>query len=78
MSGISKVTSGRLTAIFVAVISVNACSDNSVPASVERNYESDLTNLNPQFLVTEDEAYAWSKAKHDNMPALTGSPEWHA
>ena len=35
-----------------------------------------LTDLNPDWIVTRDEAYQWASIKNDNLPTMTGSPEW--
>ena len=35
-----------------------------------------LTELNPDWVITADEAYQWASVKNDNLPTLTGSPEW--
>ena len=57
-----------------AVLFVSACGSEAPPAV---DYASQLTSLNPDFVVTTGEAYTWAKAKDDNSPGLTGSPEWH-
>lgn len=48
----------------------HGCSDS------DRSYHDKLTNLDPAWLVTADEGYAWASVKNDNLPTLTGSPEW--
>jgi len=78
MSDVKKSASSSLSAIFAAVIVVSGCSESHVAAVPEYDYADALTNLNPEFLVTADEARAWAKAKDDHMPALTGSSAWHA
>ena len=35
-----------------------------------------LTKLNPDWIITADEAYQWASVKNDNLPTLTGSQEW--
>ena len=35
-----------------------------------------FTELNPEYLVTADEAKQWAMVKNANLPTLTGSPEW--
>ena len=35
-----------------------------------------LTELNPDWVITADEAYQWASVKNDNLPTLTGSQEW--
>ena len=42
----------------------------------EPTYQSSLTNLRSEWLVTPEEALAWASIKNDNLPTLTGSPEW--
>ena len=42
----------------------------------EISYSDQFTNLNPAWVVTADEAYEWASVKNDNLPTLTGSPEW--
>ena len=57
-----------------AVFIIGACNSDLPPA---RESANPLTTLNPDFIVTPDEAYAWARAKDENRPALTGSPKWH-
>jgi hypothetical protein len=45
-------------------------------ADQEPTYQSSLTNLRSEWLVTPEEALAWASIKNDNLPTLTGSPEW--
>ena len=40
------------------------------------SYDEKLTTLDPAWVVTADEGYAWASVKNDNLPTLTGSPEW--
>ena len=35
-----------------------------------------LTKLNPDWVITADEAYQWALVKNDNLPTLTGSQKW--
>ena len=35
-----------------------------------------LTELNPDWVITTDEAYQWALVKNDNLPTLTGSQKW--
>jgi hypothetical protein len=63
----------RLLVTVAAVLSFSACSSESPPTE---DYASQLTSLNPDFVVTPGEAYTWAKAKDDNLPGLTGSPQW--
>ena len=35
-----------------------------------------LTELNPDWVITADEAYQWALVKNDNLPTLTGSQKW--
>jgi hypothetical protein len=37
---------------------------------------TDLTRVNPDWMVSEDEAIAWHRAKVEPGPALTGNPSW--
>ena len=59
----------RLGAVLV-VLSFAACSDSGTPTT------SQFTDLNPAWLLTPEEATAWASVKNDNLPTLTGSPEW--
>ena len=36
-----------------------------------------LTQINPDWLVSEEEAFAWHKVKDSKGPALTGNKSWH-
>ena len=45
-------------------------------ADQEPTYQSSLTNLRSEWLVTPEEALAWASIKNDNLPTLTGSTEW--
>ena len=60
---------GRLT-IALTALALASCADT------ESSKSNHLTNLNPDWLVTSDEAYAWSSVRHKNLPILTGSQEW--
>lgn len=40
------------------------------------SYDEKFTTLDPSWLVTADESYDWASVKSDNLPTLTGSPEW--
>jgi len=64
----------QLIGFGLAALLLLGCSNETPPAV---DYASQLTELNPDYLVTPDEAYAWAKAKDDNLPGLTGSPNWH-
>ncbi len=33
-----------------------------------------LTELNPDWVITANEAYQWASVKHDNLPTLTAEP----
>ena len=41
-----------------------------------RQLHPHLTELNPDWVITADEAYRWASVKNDNLPTLTGSQEW--
>ena len=60
---------GRLT-IAVTALALASCADT------ESSKSNQLTDLNRDWLVTTDEAYAWSSVRHENLPILTGSQEW--
>jgi len=47
-----------------------ACSNSSDP------YFDKFTNLDPDWIVTTDEAHEWASVKSANLPTFTGSPEW--
>ena len=64
----------RRLVLVIAALSISACSSESPQAEVAA---SPLITLNPDFVVTPEEAYNWAKAKDDNLPGLTGSPQWH-
>jgi hypothetical protein len=64
----------RCLILVAGALSIAACGGGSPEVAKSA---SALTVLNPDFVVTPDEAYNWVKAKDDNLPALTGSPEWH-
>ena len=40
------------------------------------NDQNSFLPLNNQWVVDKEEATRWSMVKHDNLPTLTGSPEW--
>ena len=56
--------------VVVVLLSMVGCSQ------VPRSYDDTFTNLNPEWVVTPDEAYEWAMVKDANLPTLTGSPEW--
>jgi len=50
---------------------LTACSEPGI------SYDDKFTTLDPAWVVTADEGYAWASVKNANLPTLTGSPEWH-
>ena len=56
--------------VCLIVIGMVGCADQ------EPTYQSSLTNLRSEWLVTPEEARTWALIKNDNLPTLTGSPEW--
>ena len=64
----------RRLALVAACLFIAACGSDSLQVAKSAK---PLTTLNPEFVVTPEEAYAWAEAKDGNLPALTGSPEWH-
>ncbi len=58
------------TTLFLAVLVLAACSNTETP------FADKFTNLDPDWIVTAEEAYEWASVKNDNLPTLTGSPEW--
>ena len=44
----------------------------------DRHNEPDelFKNLNPEWLVSPEEAYQWSSIKNENLPTFTGSTKW--
>lgn len=47
-----------------------SCDDPSV------SWQEKFATLDGDWLVTPDEAYGWASVKNDNLPTMTGSPEW--
>ncbi|MDP7576527.1 MAG: hypothetical protein QGH99_06145, partial [Pseudomonadales bacterium] len=45
-------------------------------STTDKQEPNPSTELNPDWVVTADEAYQWASVKNDNLPTLTGSPEW--
>ena len=62
--------SAYTAAVAIAVSLIVGCSQNDDP------YADRFTQLNPAWTVTADDAYEWALVKNDNLPTLTGSPEW--
>ena len=61
----------KLAALFLPLaLILAACSEPGV------SYDDKFTNLDPAWVVTADEGYEWASVKNDNLPTLTGSPEW--
>ena len=61
----------KLAALFLPLaLILAACSEPGV------SYDDKFTNLDPAWVVTADEGYEWATVKNDNLPTLTGSPEW--
>lgn len=60
----------RILTLLVAATAVTACGDR------QDSYTASLTTLDPAWLVTADEGHEWASVKNDNLPTLTGSPEW--
>jgi len=53
-----------------------ATSGLGAEAPDTRQLHPHLTELNPDWVITADEAYRWASVKNDNLPTLTGSQEW--
>ena len=61
----------RVAALLMPLsVMYHGCSDS------DGSYHDKLTSLDPAWVVTADEGYAWASVKNDNLPTLTGSPEW--
>lgn len=56
--------------LVVATLAILACT------TPQSDYDSYFVNLNTDWVVNADEASAWANVKNDNLPTLTGSPEW--
>ena len=74
MSRIDMAANFRRLIVIAASLSIGACGSESRHSNESTG---SLSSLNPEFLVTPEEAYMWATAKDDNSPGLTGSPEWH-
>jgi len=74
MSPIDLAANFRRLILVTVFLSIGACGSESRQSNEPTG---PFPSLNPEFLVTPDEAYVWAKAKDDNLPGLTGSPEWH-
>lgn len=61
-----------LRSIFLCSLSLVLISCDSPSVS----YKDKFVTLDSDWLVTTDEAYAWASVKNDNLPTMTGSPEW--
>ena len=51
-------------------------SGNAAHLDATGQFARHFAELEPAWRVTSEEAYAWSKVKSDNLPTLSGSPEW--
>lgn len=60
----------RYVVFAAAVIAVS-------PGVVGYAAEGDFNRINPDFLVTAEEAYAWHAFKDEGGPTFSGSPSWH-
>ena len=59
-----------MIALSLALIGLAACdADNS-------DLHPNLTDIRDDWLVKPETAVEWASVKHDNLPTLTGSPEW--
>jgi hypothetical protein len=58
--------------LFLALLVLAACSEP------ENNYAGKFTDLDSAWLLTKDEAQEWASVKNENLPAMTGSPEWQS
>jgi len=58
------------------VVSVTVALLGSACSQAPVSYQGKFTNLNPDWMVTPEEAYEWAMVKDSNLPTLTGSPEW--
>jgi len=60
----------NIVSVLAATLLAVACAEPPEP------YTEKFTTVDPEWAVTEDEAYEWSQVKDANLPAMTGSPEW--
>ena len=60
----------KIVLSFLSLVSIAAC-DGNAPDSVDH-----LTVLNPDWVISVDEARDWASIRNENLPTLTGSPEW--
>ena len=65
-----KSPAAKITALLATSLLAAACVKAPEP------YADKFTNIDPDWAVTEGEAYEWSLVKDANLPAMTGSPEW--
>ena len=60
----------QLGTLLALLLCIPACSQRIDPPAAE------LTKLNAEWLLSEAEAQSWAMVKSNNLPTLTGSPEW--
>ncbi len=61
-------------ALGIVTVMANADSDSESGAKREASYY--LTRVNPDYIVTPEEAYEWHVAKDAQGPTYSGSPSW--
>jgi hypothetical protein len=68
--------SWQLAAIFAIFTVTASTSIGNDQHAAGATYSNTFTELNPEHLVSTEEAHEWAMVKHANLPTLTGSPEW--
>ena len=66
----------KLNALFVIVSAVPLVGGVTEGYEKLRADQSARTELNPEYMITADQAHEWAMVKNKNLPTLTGSPEW--
>lgn len=61
---------------FSGLVVMGVCLAAAVTSGAGETMSEDLDRINPEFLVTPEEAYAWHAVKDDGGPTYAGSPSW--
>ena len=64
--------------VFFAICILSACSSKSGGINQPVDYQKALTTINPDFLITPDEAYEWHLRKDKGGPTYSGNASWQS
>ena len=67
-----------IAAFLLLVGMLFACSAEQLGLKKPVNYKEYLTAVNPDFIISPNEAYQWHQFKDHGGPTYSGSSSWHS